>query len=229
MRFAVHQPNFCPWTGYFSKMAAVDAFVILDDVQFPIGRSYVSRTKILGHDGSAWLSVSTQKNSGALINEIELNQPTQNWKAKHLNLLRERYRKAQFFGELFPMLEELYAREYTLLCQFNMQFIKLLAKLLEINTEIMFSSEMEIKTFSDERIAQIGNKIGASEYCSGLGGNNYQTKQTYSDQGLSLSVLDFKPFESQISNIGFSVIDNIMEVGPGKVRELIDLQKPVMV
>lgn len=34
MRIAIHQNNFCPWFPYFYKMAMVDKFVLLDNVQF---------------------------------------------------------------------------------------------------------------------------------------------------------------------------------------------------
>jgi hypothetical protein len=31
---AIHQPQFMPWLGYFDKMGQVDAFVLLDNVQY---------------------------------------------------------------------------------------------------------------------------------------------------------------------------------------------------
>ena len=34
MRVAIHQPNFVPWLPYFYKMAMVDKFIILNQVQF---------------------------------------------------------------------------------------------------------------------------------------------------------------------------------------------------
>ncbi len=33
-KIAIHQPNFCPWFPFFYKMAMVDVFVILKNVQF---------------------------------------------------------------------------------------------------------------------------------------------------------------------------------------------------
>jgi len=34
VKIACHQPNFCPWFPFFYKMAMVDIFVILENVQF---------------------------------------------------------------------------------------------------------------------------------------------------------------------------------------------------
>ena len=46
MRVGIHQPNFLPWRGFFSKIQACDTFVLLDDVQFERGKTFTSRTKI---------------------------------------------------------------------------------------------------------------------------------------------------------------------------------------
>lgn len=37
MRIAIHQPNLIPWLPFFYKMAMVDKFIILDNVQFEKG------------------------------------------------------------------------------------------------------------------------------------------------------------------------------------------------
>lgn len=51
MKLAVHQPNYLPWPGYFSKIAQCDIFVILDTVQFPRGSSVANRNLIKTPDG----------------------------------------------------------------------------------------------------------------------------------------------------------------------------------
>ena len=226
MKFAVHQPNFCPWIGYFAKMNAVDIFVILDDVQMPMGRSYVSRTKISGGMQGTWLSVSVNKDTGANIKDILLSTTNPKWKSKHLNLLKDRYRGHAFYSELMPEIEKLYSQDDELLLDFNMKFIKFIADAININTKIRFSSAMNISSKSDERIADIGVKIGAKEYCSGVGGNNYQTKEIYTRKGLSLSIMNINSPSDEISNIGFSILDNLMEVGPKCVKTFIDKLQP---
>ena len=46
MILAIHQPHFLPWLGYLHRMAQVDAFVLLDHVQF-------ERRELLGHHALA--------------------------------------------------------------------------------------------------------------------------------------------------------------------------------
>lgn len=44
-RVAIMQPYFLPYLGYFQLMAAVDVFVLFDNVQF-IRRGHIHRNRI---------------------------------------------------------------------------------------------------------------------------------------------------------------------------------------
>ncbi|MFL6564043.1 MAG: WbqC family protein, partial [Burkholderiales bacterium] len=60
MIIAIHQPHFLPWLGYLHRMAQVDAFVLLDHVQFE-RRNYQNRADILLEDEALWLTVPVVK------------------------------------------------------------------------------------------------------------------------------------------------------------------------
>ena len=45
MKISINQPAFLPWLNYFKRIAEVDIFVLLDDVQFE-KNSFINRTKI---------------------------------------------------------------------------------------------------------------------------------------------------------------------------------------
>ncbi|HEX5755161.1 MAG TPA: WbqC family protein, partial [Arenimonas sp.] len=53
---AIVQPYLLPYIGYLQLMAAVDAFVFLDDVQY-IARGWVNRNRILNAGRVCWLTV----------------------------------------------------------------------------------------------------------------------------------------------------------------------------
>ena len=61
MIVAIHQPNFLPWMGYFWKIAHVDRFVFLDNVQFSKG-SYQNRVKVKGPQGPHWMTIPVVTN-----------------------------------------------------------------------------------------------------------------------------------------------------------------------
>lgn len=61
MRIAIMQPYFLPYAGYFRLFCGVDAFVVLDDAQFP-RRGWVHRNRLRRQDGQlAWLSLPLQR------------------------------------------------------------------------------------------------------------------------------------------------------------------------
>ena len=62
MIIAIHQPHFLPWLGYLHRMAQVDAFVLLDHVQFE-RRNYQNRTMIRMNDEARWLTVPVMQHS----------------------------------------------------------------------------------------------------------------------------------------------------------------------
>lgn len=56
MKIAIHQPNLIPWLPFFYKMAMVDKFVILDNVQFEKGGFQNRYLTTMG----AWVTKSVQ-------------------------------------------------------------------------------------------------------------------------------------------------------------------------
>ena len=81
MKLAVMQPYFLPYIGYYQLMAAVDEFLVYDDVNFIKG-GWINRNRIL-LDGQEYLFVIPLcgASQNRLINEIEL-MPEANWRTK---------------------------------------------------------------------------------------------------------------------------------------------------
>lgn len=58
---AIHQPIFLPWPGLFRKAADADVLVLLDLVQFPRGRTWLTRNRLKNEDGEVWLTVPVSR------------------------------------------------------------------------------------------------------------------------------------------------------------------------
>src|SRR5687767_10206684 len=121
MRVAIHQPNYAPWCGYFAKLLHADVFILLDDAQLPLGRSYVSRTRVLGPDGPRWLSVPVLRQSGQAITDVRFADC--NWPRQHLGTLRAGHARAPYFDEIWALLEPIYAAPGSYLAPFNQRLI----------------------------------------------------------------------------------------------------------
>ncbi|MBR0277410.1 MAG: WbqC family protein, partial [Clostridia bacterium] len=63
----------------------------------------------------------------------------------------------------------------------------------KINSKILKSSDLDIATVREERIIDICKAVGADEYLSGNGARAYQTEEHFTQNGLKLTYLDYKP------------------------------------
>ena len=84
-----------PWLGIFEQIKISDVFVYYDDVQMPLGRSFMSRVQLKTAQGVRWLTVPIRRQAGQLINEVEIDE-TKPWRRDHLGLINDAFRDAPF-------------------------------------------------------------------------------------------------------------------------------------
>src|SRR3989338_2000310 len=100
MKIAIHQPEHLPYFGFFNKMSKVDAFVILEDLQF-LKNTFQNRNRIKTRQGEHWLTTPIRLTSHTQkINEIIVDHRT-DWAKKNLLTLKYNYSKAPFFSKYF--------------------------------------------------------------------------------------------------------------------------------
>jgi hypothetical protein len=228
MIIAVHQPQFMPWSGYFHKMASSDRFVLLDNVQFK-KNEWQHRNRIRGPNGPQWLSVPAAYKFPQLINEVPVAQDP-HWRIKHLRSLEGCYRKSPFYKEYFPYFEAFYSREESMLCTYNIESVKMLAKLLGIDTPLDTASDFSFEGSSTERLVNICRHFGADVYLAGAGGRDYMETGLFAGAGISVAFQEFVPpvypqlFCSSPDDFvpGLSVIDLLFNCGPDAKNRLME-------
>jgi hypothetical protein len=93
MRLAIMQPYFFPYQGYFQLIAAVDRFVIYDDVAF-IKNGWINRNRILTMSGAQYVTVPLAgASSFRAIRETQCAAPSA-WRDKLLRTLTQVYARA---------------------------------------------------------------------------------------------------------------------------------------
>lgn len=189
MILAVHQPQFCPWLGYFDKMRRADAFVVLDDVQFK-KNEWQNRNKIKTAQGPVWWGVPVRHHHGQLITEIEVNNAAP-WQKKLRGTLEQSYRKAPAFGRAADFLEELFTREWKGLVDVNLFTIRWLAGSLGVSTEVRRSSEIPVDGASTERLVNLCKSLGADVYLAGAGGRDYMDVALFEAAGIECRFQDY--------------------------------------
>ncbi len=220
MRVAIHQPNFLPYLGFFNKVKESDVFVLYDSAQYSI-RDYHNRNKIKTTDNSSWISIPVSVKLGQKINEVEIAD--HNFIQKHLGLLKFYYAKAKYFNEYFPLIEKLYlsTQDKKKLFDINKIFLEFVFDFLEIKTKIVKSSDLGIDfntKKSTEAIIEICQRLGATEYLSGVGAREYLDEKLFIKAKIKLIWQSFKhPVYVQLwgeFQPNLSILDAIFNIGP---------------
>jgi len=224
-KIAILQSNYIPWLGYFDIIHSVDAFVVLDDVQYT-KNDWRNRNKLRVAQGTQWLTVPilTHGRAHQKICEARIKNETK-WFRKHFRTIECNYARASYYRAYSALLRECYLeREWELLSELNMFLIKSILGWLGIGTEIIDSRELNVIDLSPEdprsdRVLQICRKLGATDYLSGPAAKAYLNLDMFEKAGIKLHFMDysgypeysqqFPRFEPQVS-----VLDLILNCGP---------------
>lgn len=224
------QPYFFPYIGYFQLVAAVNKFVIYDDVNFIKG-GWINRNNVLINKKSNLFTVPLNKaSSNTLINETKINLKFYNiWKVKFLRSLEQSYKKSPYFTEVYNLIENvLEIKENNLISELAVNSIKNVSDYLQLETEISKASENYInKTKSgEERVLDICRIEKASQYINPIGGIELYSKNTFKENGIVLNFIKSKPIiYSQFDNNfspWLSIIDVLMFNSIGEVNRMIN-------
>ncbi len=222
------QPYFFPYLGYFQLINAVDKFIILDDVNF-INKGYINRNSILINNAPKIVTLPLSKASqNKYINEISLSEDRKSIN-KILTSIEYNYKKAPFFITVFPILKEIIESKETNLSKFLFNSIKLICTYLEINTDIVETSESYDKQSfkGQERILDIAKLEKANSYINPIGGKELYDFSYFADYNINLKFIkidqdiEYKQFNSSfVPNL--SIIDVIMFNSINETKSLLD-------
>ncbi len=215
MKIAIHQPEHLPYLGFLYKMSQSDIFVLLDDVQFQ-KNGFQNRNRIKTSQGPQWITVPVLHSFGQKINEVRIDNRN-DWKKKHLQSFVANYAKAPYFAAYFPMLQEIYAHSWNLLCELNIALIEFFAKELGIKTKIVRSSSLLKQGEKNDLLISICQNLPATCYLSGMGAA-YLDVSLFQKNNIPVEYTNFKhPQYSQLYGEflpNMSALDLLMNCGP---------------
>ena len=240
MKTGIMQSYFFPYIGYFQLIESVDTFILYENVAFN-KKSWITRNRILdkGKGVPFFINVPVKgKSSNKLIKEIEINED-EKWKGKLLKLIYFNYKKASFFNEIYPFLEEVINSSEESLHLYNSNSIIKICNLLDIKTNILFDNkvnedvEIELQNQNDinfediksERIFKICNKYNFKTYINPIGGTELYNKEHFSKNGLDLFFVNTKEYDYSQFNHTFnphlSIIDMLMHIGVEQTKKTV--------
>jgi hypothetical protein len=217
-RVAIIQSNYIPWKGYFNIIRNVDAFVLLDDVQYT-RRDWRNRNLIKTKTGLKWLSIPVDVKGKFLTAIKDVETAGTAWRVDHWRQITEAYSKCRYFAALRHHFENLYLNDHeTNLSTINFKFIALINSLLEMRTPVHQSMQFNAPQEKSERLLHICKALGADEYVSGEAASGYLNVALFNENNIQVRWTDYSgypeyqqlypPFEH-----GVSIIDLLFNEG----------------
>ncbi len=216
---SVNQPYFFPFIGFFYKAYLSDSFVILDDVQFPRGTTWITRNRFKNAQGTLWMTVPVKKKGLGLqkINAVRIYHDGR-WGKKHLQSLKNAYARAPYFKEHLKFLEDLFSTKFEKLTDLNLKIIHYLMQQLKIDTNVILLSELDIHAKGDNLLITICRKLGASRFLMQKAAKKYLNSEHFKAEGIQLA--DFRPPSPVYPQLwgefipNLSALDLILNCGP---------------
>ncbi len=188
---AIHQPEYFPWLGYLDKARQVEAFVLLDSVQFDRS-SLQHRAKVLGPNGALWLTIPFVHKFPQRIDEVMFADAR--WASKHLKSIQAAYGRAPGFKAAFPKIEAVLTRKYERMVDATMATVELLFDAFGVRPpQVVRSSSLEVAGDKADLVLDICRALGATRYLSGRTGASYLTETEAPATGVEIHVQSFTP------------------------------------
>lgn len=194
MLVAIQQPEHAPWLGFFHKMANVDMYVYLDNVQFK-KRYFENRNKIRTKTGWEWIVVPVRvKGAGAQVLSEVVILDDHRWKRKYMGRLLNSYRHSPYAGALLEWITYAWlSGDHAMLVDLNLSFIEHMRSLFCIETPTVRASSLATDDVAgSDLILALCRAVGATTYLSGPDGRTYLETAEFERCGIDVHYHDFQ-------------------------------------
>lgn len=248
MKLAIMQPYFMPYIGYFQAISAVDKYILYGNLTF-IKEQWMNRNRIRLCNGDVHtITVPLKhKSSNMMIYDIFLDN-SKPWSKNLLKTLSMNYRKATFYGEVFPFIESLLGTRYETLMEMNVETLRAISSYLDIETEIDSDNsrfddlEELLKTIELDysglpyleatkplkktaRVIEICRREHCDHFINAIGGQALYDKEEFASYGIKLDFvktndISYPQFDYQFEP-NLSIIDVLMHNGKEGTKKLL--------
>jgi len=218
-----NQPYLFPYLGYWQLINLSDVYVISDSMQY-IKKGYINRNSVLvaGKKHLFTLeAVGVKENS--LINEVKVGNNSK----KIIKTIFHAYKKAPYFNEVYPLIEDILLYEEKNLARYIGNSIKEISQYLGIDTRFIYLSELqgETKLKAQARTIDICKRVDATKYINAIGGQGLYNREDFAKEDIELKFLEMENIEYKQFNNEFvpylSIIDVLMFNSVDKVKEML--------
>lgn len=210
----IMQPYFLPYIGYFQLIAAVDEFIVYDNIKYT-KKGWINRNRLLSNGEASTFSLPLRKDSDALdIADRELSESFE--KNKLLNQFIGAYSKAPHFKETIELIQDILHYESNNLFCFLKNSITAVCQHLDIPTRIQDSSSFPINhgLKSQDKVLALCEAAQAMVYINPIGGMELYCRDEFKARGVQLKFIqsELHPYPQNNHNFvpWLSIIDVLM-------------------
>jgi hypothetical protein len=189
------QPYFFPYIGYFQLIASVDQFIVYDNIKYT-KKGWINRNRILQNGKDVMFSLPLKSDSDYLdVCQRELSAEFS--RDRLLNQFKGAYRRAPYFDQTLPLIEEIVRFDDANLFAYLHHSIVKTCAYLGVTTQIRTSSDIAIDHTlkNQEMVLALCEAVDASIYVNAIGGMELYLKETFQEKAIDLKFIQSKPFE----------------------------------
>ncbi|RLA79187.1 MAG: hypothetical protein DRG78_13435 [Epsilonproteobacteria bacterium] len=216
MTLAIMQPYLLPYIGYWQLINTVDTFVVYDNIEFS-KNGWFHRNNILLNGKKKLFTIPLKNDSDSLsVADRYLAENSDKQIRKFLAQIKNSYKKAPYFKEVFPIIESILLNKEKNLFKYIFYSIKKVCEYCNINTKIIISSDIKIDHTlkSQAKVVAINKILNSNRYINPIGGVKLYDKDYFKEENINLLFLESEvpPYnqfqEDYISHL--SIIDIMM-------------------
>lgn len=205
-----------PYIGYFQLINSVDMFVVYDNIEYT-KKGWINRNRILVNGKDEYITLPIKNDSDFLnVNQRYLADSFPKEKMKILRKIKESYRKAPHFSEVYNLVEEIFNYNDHNLFQFIFNSIDKICNYLEIKTKLIISSNVNINHHlkSQDKVIAICKELKANVYINPIGGIELYSAEEFSKKNINLcfqnpNIFTYNQFRDEFLP-SLSIIDVMM-------------------
>jgi len=225
MILAIMQPYFFPYIGYFQLIRAVDAFVVYDNIKYT-KKGWINRNRYLRQGCAAAFTIPLQKASDHLNIDQRRLAPDFD-RCRPLNRIREAYRAAPCFHDVFPLFERALLYPDLNLFGFIYHSLAEACRFMNLQTPMIASSSLDIDPSlkGQSKVIATCKRLGATIYINPSGGMELYSAQEFRSSGIDLRFLNsimvpYKQFDHAFVP-RLSILDVMMFNGSAALQDLL--------
>jgi hypothetical protein len=221
MKLGVMQPYFLPYVGYFQLIAAVDLFIVYDNIKYTKS-GWINRNRFLLNGRDETFTLPLAKGSDSL--DIRDRRIAETFDPERfLARLKGAYSRAPHFASTMALLDDVVRFDDANLFAFLHHSITRVCRHMGIDTPIRISSQVEIDhgLTAEDKVLALCTASGATTYINPIGGQELYSKERFARHGVELKFLRSRA-QSYVQFGGefvpwLSIVDVLMFNGPAVI------------